>query len=227
MLLVGIIGEGESPNATQAQDALETFTDMLDSWSTERLTIWSITNELFNLVPGQQTYSMGPGAQFNTSRPTKVDTVSVRINPGTGPSQIDIRTKILNTEQWASISVKATSSTWPTKVWVDYQNPNVQLNVWPIPQTANPLLIFSFKPIQDALVLTSPFVFPPGYSQACRYNLAALLGDEYNKPISETVARIAIDSKARIKRANFKTTLMTVDDAILEPDRSFNYLTGE
>ena len=39
--LLGVLAEGETPSAETSQDALIALNQMIDSWSTERLSVYS------------------------------------------------------------------------------------------------------------------------------------------------------------------------------------------
>lgn len=227
MLTIGVLADGEAPSASQLQDAIMTLNFLLDTWSTEKLYIYSITQDVFNLVGGQQVYQMGTGApDVNSPRPIFIETMSVRIYPGS-PQQIDIPLAIFDIDQWARISVKTTQSVFPTRVWPDFQFPYAKLNMWPIPTQNNQIYMTSYKPLTSLPLSSTSFSMPPGFSEAVMYNLAIRLCPMYGKSASSEVLGLAQSSKARLKISLSKTMLMRADDGLLPPDKVFNYLTGE
>ena len=60
------------------QDAFAILNAMLDSWNTERLTVFSIKQHDQNLVPLQQTYTIGPGGDWNAPRPSRIERAQPR-----------------------------------------------------------------------------------------------------------------------------------------------------
>jgi len=50
---------GEVPNADDASDALQILNDMLESWTIEKLFVFSSTENRFIFVPGQYQYTIG------------------------------------------------------------------------------------------------------------------------------------------------------------------------
>lgn len=58
---------GEVPNANDAQDALQILNDMLESWTLEKLFVFSSTENRFIFIPGQYQYTIGNpvGGTFN------------------------------------------------------------------------------------------------------------------------------------------------------------------
>ena len=45
--LIGQLAEGETPSAATSQDALVALNQMLDSWSTERLAVYSTQDQVY------------------------------------------------------------------------------------------------------------------------------------------------------------------------------------
>jgi hypothetical protein len=45
--LIGQLAEGETPSAATSQDALTAMNQMLDSWSSERLSVFSTQDQVF------------------------------------------------------------------------------------------------------------------------------------------------------------------------------------
>lgn len=81
---IGALAAGESPTPDAAQDALDMMNDMIDQWSNENMMVFNVTEIIFNVVPGQVQYTIGPdpqtqnfvGAQFTGSITGKVLTVT-------------------------------------------------------------------------------------------------------------------------------------------------------
>jgi hypothetical protein len=227
MLNIGVLADGEAPSASQLQDAITTLNFLFDTWSTEKLFIASIAQDLFTLVGGQQTYQWGIGApDFTTARPIYIVSAATRINGGS-PSQIDIPLAIFNTDQWARISVKNTQSVFPTRVYPDFQFPYANMNFWPIPTTGSQVYINSYKPLTSLTTANATFALAPGFAEAVMYNLAVRLAPMYGKSAPQEILGLAQSTKAKLKTSLSKFQLMRTDDGLLPPDKVFNYLTGE
>jgi len=56
---IGALEAAEIPNATDSADALQVLNDMLESWSLDKLFIFSSTENLLTFTPGQYQYSVG------------------------------------------------------------------------------------------------------------------------------------------------------------------------
>ncbi len=53
--LIGMLAEGEVPSAATSQDALTALNQMIDSWNTERLSVFSTIDQIYNWLPNVRT----------------------------------------------------------------------------------------------------------------------------------------------------------------------------
>ena len=75
--LIGQLAEGETPSAATSQDALTAFNQMLDSWSTEKLSIFTTQEQIYIWPAGFLTKSLGPTGDFIGNRPITMDDATV------------------------------------------------------------------------------------------------------------------------------------------------------
>ena len=54
------------------QDGLDALNSMLDSWWNESLAVYSIRQENFPITANVASYTVGPAATWNTTRPTRI-----------------------------------------------------------------------------------------------------------------------------------------------------------
>lgn len=222
--LIGALGTGETPQASDVNDGLETLNDMMDSWSAERLIIPSMTRETFPLVASQSAYTMGSGGDFDTSRPIYIETILVQES-----ASFEIPVKMLNSKQWSQILDKTVTSTLPTRFYVEPNNPLITINLFPVPSAVKTLVINSQKPLTNFSNLSTSETLPPGYTRALKYNLALELAPEYGVQPLPDVYRIARESKANIERNNITPHYLGMDEGLIGMGRgkTFNWLTGE
>lgn len=224
--IIGAISTGEAPSAAELQDAISVLNDMLDSWSTNSLAVNARVPESFTLVPGQQSFTMGPTGNFDTSRPLEIEQAAIQVID-TSPT-VEIPLHILTHQEWADELVKAVTSTIPTKLHLRGTSPLETLEFWPIPSAANKVILYSRKPLASVSNGNTVFTLPPGYPEAIRYNLAKRLAGEYGKAMSEIDLDIARESFANVKRQNIKPRLMKSETvALASGGKRFNIITGE
>ena len=226
MRLLGVLAAGEQAQADEAQDALATLNDMIDAWKLERLMVYAILPQRFNLVASQKTYTMGPGGDFNTERPVRVDQVNL-IYTADEPLPLTLPIDVLNLDQYQAIVVPDVTSTIPLKVYIGDNYPLRSVSFYPVPQIGYPVEIFAWKLIDGFPDINQTIDLPPGYARALRFNLALELADEYGKtPGAATVAKAA-ESKAGIKSANIEPLCLQCDPALVSKSGLFNWRTGE
>ena len=219
--LINVMAAGEQTPIDMANDSLLVLNDMIDSWNADRLAIYTVQSTDFPFVLGQQTYTLGTGGNFNLARPPKIEGMSTiqLTNPST---PVEIPIALYTWEEWQNqVPVKNVSGSIPLICYDDQAFPNRNLNFWPIPfDQPNSVRIYYWAAL-PALTLAAAVSFPPGYRQAFRYNLAALLAAEFAQPVPAVVAEIAVDSLARVKAMNMPELVLQSD---LIPDPSgWNY----
>lgn len=225
--LIGGVGTGEVPNAAESADAFEALNQMIDAWNAEKLMIFTITIGEFALTPGQQTYTLGPGGNFNVTRPARIDSVSI-VNLSNPVQPLELPIDYLTDAQWQAIPVKIISGSLPTVVYDDQAYPLRNLNFWTIPSVPVKTRLYGWTALTAFPDLVTDIEFPPGYAQALRYNLAMLLGPEWFKDFNPnpSVAQIAVESKARIKSINIVPYYSVCDPALVDPEGGYyNYLS--
>lgn len=225
LLLVGAIGQGETPSADEAQDALNRLNDMLDSWSTERANIFTLNRKEFSLGT-KQTYTVGPGGDWDmTYAPAKIEECYCQITTTSPTSEIPVR--VYNAQEWARITVKGTNSPIPRGIYCDNQWPLANVSVYPLPQGVNRMILYVWQQVNGPYTLSDTLAFPPGYNLAIIFSLADIVAPFYGKSLSEDNQAKAREYKAKIKSKNLPQRYMECDLGTLSPSRVFNWYTGE
>src|SRR5206468_2029310 len=83
MKYIGSFAAGEPLEAENAADALDVLNGMLDSWAADRLFIFATTISPFALTSNVQSYTIGTGATFNTTRPSIIEAANILITSQT------------------------------------------------------------------------------------------------------------------------------------------------
>lgn len=207
MRLAKIIASGESPTADELVDGLKTFNDLLEGWSTERLSVWQRVNEEFTLASGVASYTIGPAGSFSTTRPIRIQDSFARVN-GT-----DFPVAAWSRQEYNRVAVKANGGIPERFVYIN-EYPLGVLVFYPVPSVGMTLHLSSDKLLTFPLTLTTTLAYPPGYERALRFALAINLADEFGVPVSSTTVDIAIRSKADLKRANRVPVVSQFDPAL-------------
>lgn len=214
--LINVLASGEVPDGAVANDSLFVLNQMIDSWNAERLMIYNIPRLIFSLVPGKQNYTVGDGGDFDIPRPSKIDGMGI-ISLNNPNQPLELPMEMMNLQEWQTLPVKNISSTLPLYVYDDAGFPFRTLSFWVIPTVAVQVAMYPWASLGAPATLTSRLAYPPGYAMAFRYNLALLLAAEFTgvpAQVLQTIAQIAVQSKAVVKAANIPTLYLQCDPAI-------------
>ena len=221
--LLGVLAEGEVPSAATADDALVAMQQMIDSWSTERLSIFTTQEQVFTWPVGQLSRTLGPTGDFVGNRPILLDDSTYFIDPSNG---ISFGIKIINQQQYDGIAVKTVTSSYPQVMWINTNYPNIDMHIYPVPTRALEWHFISVDPLEQPATLSTVIAFPPGYLRAFRYNLACEIAPEFGVEPSPQVQRIAMSSKRNLKRINNPGDVMSIPYSIVGTRQRFNVFAG-
>jgi hypothetical protein len=221
--LLGVLAEGEVPSAATADDALVAMQQMIDSWSTERLSIFTTQEQVFTWPVGQLSRTLGPTGDFVGNRPILLDDSTYFVDPASG---ISYGIKLINQQQYDGIAVKTVTSTFPQVLWVNTNYPDVDLHIYPVPTRALEWHFISVDPLDQPATLSTVLSFPPGYLRAFRYNLACEIAPEFGVEPSPQVQRIAMASKRNLKRINNPGDVMGLPYSLVGTRQRFNIFAG-
>ena len=221
--LLGVLAEGETPSAATSQDALVAMNQMIDSWSTERLSVFCTQDQIFTWPAGQYIRTLGPSGDFIGLRPVMLDDATYFRDPGTN---VSFGIKFINQQQYNGIAVKTVTSTYPQVCFVNMGFPNVTLSIYPRPTRDLEWHFVSVQILAEAASLSTDLFFPPGYMRAFAYNLAMEIAPEFGVEPSPQVSRIAMTSKRNLKRINNPDDVMSMPYAIVANRQRFNIYAG-
>lgn len=219
--LLGVLAEGETPSAETSADALMALNQMIDSWSTERLTVFSTLRQVVAWPAGQSTRTLGPTGNIVATRPVSVDMVYFRDSDGS-----DWAVGVINQAQYDNIPDKTVTG-YPQVVYVNMTHPDAEFTVYPVPDRDLEMRIVSTSELTQPVSLDTELSFPPGYLRAFAYNLALEIAPEFGVEPSSDLRRVAMVSKRDIKRINNPGDLMQMPAALVVRHHGFNISTGE
>lgn len=221
--LIGMLAEGETPSADTSNDALSALDQMIDSWNTERLTVFSTQDQVFTWTANQSHRTLGPTGNFVGNRPILIDDSTYFKDPTNG---ISFGIKIINQQQYNGIAVKTVTSTYPQVMWINMDYPNIDMYVYPVPTKALEWHFISVTELTQPATLATSLTFPPGYLRCFKYNLACEIATEFGVEPPANVARIAMTSKRNLKRINNPDDIMSLPYSIVGTRQRFNIFAG-
>ena len=221
--LLGVLAEGETPSAAVSQDALTALNQMIDSWNTERLSVFSTQDQVFTWPASQRSRTLGPTGDFVGNRPVMVDDATYFRDPQTN---VSYGIKIINQQQYDGIAVKTVTSTYPQVIWINMTYPDIEMYVYPVPIRDLEWHFISVEELSQPATLATDLTFPPGYLRAFVYNLALEFAPEFGVEPSPQVKRIAMTSKRNLKRINNPNDIMSMPYGIVANRQRFNIYAG-
>ena len=217
--LIGMLAEGESPSPETSQDALTAFNEMVESWNTERLAVFSTQDQVFTWPSSTQSRTLGPTGDFVGQRPIELDDSTYFRDPLTN---VSYGIKFVNQQQYNGIAVKTVTSTYPQAMWFNMTYPDIEMYVYPVPLRDLEFHFVSVEPLTQPASLTTDMLFPPGYKRCFRFNLACEIAAEAGVEPPPTVQRIAMASK----RTNNPGDIMALPYSMVGTRQRFNVYAG-
>lgn len=199
---IGVLATGENASADMANDALVSLNDVVAGMANESLTIYQNTQDVLPLT-GAQSYTYGLSGVLNSVRPIRVDSIFYRDSNGN-----DFPIAIVTQREYNDILNKNVTGSLPAYVYIEDAFPLMVLHVYPVP-SAGSLYIYAEKALTAFAALTTTVALPSGYERMLRYALASELMPEYGADLP-AIYQKAQDSKADIKRTNYKPQVMRV-----------------
>jgi hypothetical protein len=220
--LLGVLAEGETSSASVSQDALMALNQMIDSWNTERLSVFSTQDQVFTWPSSVLSRTLGPTGDFVGNRPVLLDDATYF----KAPSGVSYGIKFINQQQYNGIAVKTVTSTFPQVMWANMTFPDIEMYVYPRPTQDLEWHFVSVEELDKPATLSTVLYYPPGYLRAFTYNLAMEFAPEFGVEPSPQVQRIAMTSKRDLKRINNPDDVIALPYALVANRQRFNIYAG-
>jgi len=221
--LIGQLAEGEIASVETYQDALNALNQMIDSWNTERLTVFTTIDQVLTWPANAASRTLGPTGNLVGERPVLLDDSTYFVDSSSG---ISFGIKMINQQQYNGIAVKTVTSTYPQVMFVNMTYPDIEMTVYPVPSKALEWHFISVEQLTQPALLSTTLAFPPGYLRCFKYNLAVEIAAEFGIEPPPTVSRIAMSSKRNLKRINNPDDIMSLPYSIVATRQRFNIFAG-
>lgn len=233
--LLNVFLPGQPIPAADARYALEMGNDMLSEWSQRTEFIPFISRERFDLVANKggpdSRYTIGPGGDFDTERPSNQNSIQGAnlILTATSP-EVRVPLGIYTDDAYDANPLPSMANTQPTGLYYNptFDNELGSIFLWPVPSVSyNDLELFLQKSVANFADLTTTYYVPDAYPQAMKYNLADRLQQPYGRELSQSAQRIAVSSLGTVKRSNLKISDLANDVTFTSFRRTlYNINTG-
>jgi len=229
-IIDGIVNAGASLDAFQATQGLSCLNQILGQWSLMPLTIPVTTREVFPLTAGRggpsDPYTIGPGGDFDTARPTFISNIGLLFTDTTEPYEIP--RAIYTNDAYAAIVQKELTSAYFAGLYYSATSTlgQGQINLWPVPSDDSTSLVL-YRPMQlrEFASLDDQYMFPPGALPALTYELAKWLAMRFAGSWSPQLEQMANQFLAVYQRGNTVMVDLGMDPALTEQAGVYNILS--
>ena len=198
-----------------AQLALDALNTMLDAWSVERLLTWTRPRYVLPLVANKGTYRWGrvPGETMpaDIPHPAPVRLEICLLNIGGSPAQEWLVYVGTQEEYESGVWFKGLASPYVEAVYLEDTVPYNVLHVYPVPTGGHNLILLPWQAHSPYEAWDSVLEWPSGYQRAMHYNLAVDLAPHYGVEPSDTILRIAEESKRALYPLNLEMGRLSIN----------------
>ena len=226
---LNVLRVGESATGTAGTDALAEGNRMLADANNDGLLIHATTIANHTLTNSTQSYTIGSGGDFNTTRPQKVTNATLFNTAGTS---IIGYLSIRDADWWAnervSTSTGATSEDGqPSDLFYNPTNASARGTLYfsPTPNAAYIVELHTWGVLGSIAALSTTIVLPESYEDWFVWTLAERLWVEYPKPeLYPVIAKHAARAARGIRGMN--AVVPTLHSDYPSGGRSYDARTG-
>ena len=207
----GILAQGETATADDADAAHKRLNRMIESWRAERRLAYMIDIARHTLTANQTSHTIGPSGDFVADRPTRIVRANVVVT-GFTPELHNPLNIVERAEEWAEVTAPLLSASVPSHLYCDYAYPDATLYLFPYPAESYDLELFTWKQLARFKTLDDAVSLPDGYYEALMYSLAERLCAPFGVPgdIRQQIAKDAALARTRIANVNMRAPVISV-----------------
>lgn len=236
---LGCLRAGMTPSTDQLNEGQRAINQLAEMWLLDELMVYTTSIATYTLVAGTQNYIIGEGsgAAFSAPRPIRIEYANLVLNNVTPNVRLPI--ELISDQQWADVRVRGISNALPTKLYYDggfsTTTGNAIIALWPPPNAAYLLELFTWQQLTGQLNLSTGYLFPPGYTLAFRKGLACQLAPMM--AIYQKIPQVLLDrleyqyreALVAIRNYNAAAPIMYGDPAFMGTSQRgvWNYGIGE
>jgi hypothetical protein len=227
-------------NADQFADCLQAANLMIGQANTNRLMVYSIQIDAYQLTAAKQ-FTLGPGGSLvsvqtglSVRPPTNsIDRAVLVYNFASPGAPIRLPIYVMNNQEWAAIKLQDIPNAIPTRLYCDYANPTANIYLWTQDTGADQLELHTWQTLSKIQTVDDLVSWPDGYEDWFVNNLAVRLASIFHSEgasVTDDTRAEALRSAAAIQSMNAPTPLMDVDAGVfpVRGGRSgWNRFTGD
>lgn len=223
----GAFGTGQTPLSEDINDAFTDLKFMIALWQRKRWNVFHLVDMAFTST-GALSYTVGPSGNFPmTSRPDKIDSAFIRLNP-TSALAVDFPLAFISSrEDYNDIGIKNLGS-FPSAIYYDGAYPLGNAFVYPVPSAGTYEIHLTVKDLlAPNLALTADINLPDEYYEALVYNLAGRLRPSYQLPPDPVINALASAALNTIKGANAQIPTLGMPAGVSRGGSGYNIFSDQ
>lgn len=202
--MAGVIGVGQEIDPQDASDCWSVLRSMIGQFNRQRFLLYDLADTGV-VSTGAQSYSVGPGQDFDIPRPDRLETAYLRLlnTPGPTPNPYDFPMLLVESrEEYSDIPLKKLS-TISNRVFYDSGWPTGLIYPWPIPPANQyEIHIVTKTTLPDYTSLAQEIGLPPEYTDVLLYNLSVRIRPLYQMQPDPTLTAMAKAALTTVREAN-------------------------
>jgi len=213
LLDLGVLAEGETPNAAQASAGLRATNNLVDQWKSENLLIYTITRATATLTPSATSFTVGTGGAVNIPRPNlqQVERVTYLDNSLATPLEISLG-PLMTEAEYEAIPLKSLTAPRPIRAYYNPTYPLGTLIPWPISTGASLLWVVYYQAaVPEFAAISDSVALPPGYKRMLVKNLALEMAPSFQRQVDPLLLQQAATAKGMVMRSNGRPTELYSD----------------
>lgn len=210
----GAFGVGQTPGAEDVNDAKGLLNMLIAQWNRERWLVYHLIDTAFT-CDNSISYTVGPGGDFNISRPAKIQAAYVRQLVPSNPYNVDFSlTPIFSREDYSQIVLKNLQAGPSQYFYYDAAYPLGSVFPWPLCNSQYALHIVTQEALEDISNLSADINLPPEYVPALYWNLMVDLRDAYELPPKKTTSGRAKAALNVLRKGNIQVPTLQMPGAL-------------
>jgi len=203
----GVQGVGQTALAQDSADALSLLNSILATWQAKRWLIPSLT-DVYTTSTGAVSYTVGPGGDFDTPRPDRIEAAYIRALYTTGANLLDFAIDQFGApEDYAALSLKYMGLAQNGMAATLFYDPGLTQGTvyfWPIPSSQYQLHILVKAAVGPITDTTATIALPDSYLRALIYSLASDCITAFALPPRPDIEMKAAGALSAVKASNLR-----------------------
>ncbi len=227
---IGMNPLGATVDAAQAAQGLSCLNQILEQWSLMPLTIPVTAREVFPLTAGRggpdDPYTIGPGGDFDTSRPTFITNVGLLFTDTTEPYEIS--RSVYTNDAYSSIVQKQLQSAYFSGLYYNatFASGWGSIYLWPVPSDdSTSLVLYRQMQLREYATVNTAYDLPPGARPALTWELASWLSDIAGQNWTGSMEQKKNNALAVYQRGNTVMSDLGMDPALTDTAGLYNILS--